>query len=161
VLSLRTQLGIDSIALAFVRVFSPWGVHECALLLPEQDGTLSIRADAPIRVESFTLTPEEMVVAKQVFAEGKIREVRTDSHSASTESKSVLRLVPLKAENEVLGLLCLRIEHGVSWFANSQRMQEELEQPTDQAIFFLTFLDQVVRVIELARLHARPISNNN
>ncbi len=151
---------LDSIALAFVRVFSPWGVRECALLLPEKDGTLTIRADAPIRVESFTLKPEEMVVAKEVFAEGKIREISAASQSASTESNSVLRLVPLKAENEVLGLLCLRIEHGVSWFASSQRMQEELEQPTDQAIFFWTFLDQTVRVIEQAQLRARSLSNN-
>src|ERR1700693_2386934 len=57
--SLDEQL--DSIALAFVRVFSPWGVRECALLLPDKGGTLTIRADAPIRVESFTLSPEEMV----------------------------------------------------------------------------------------------------
>ncbi len=151
--SLDDQL--DTIVLAFARVFSPWGVRECAMLLPDKDGKLTIRADAPIRVESFTLSPEEMKIAKEVFAEGKIREISTASsasQSASTQSGSILRLIPLKAENEVLGLFCLRIEHGVSWFANSQRMQEELEQPTDQAIFFLTFLDQTVRVIEQARL---------
>jgi len=154
---------LDSIVLALVRVFSPWGVRECALLLPDKDGTLSVRADAPIRVEGFTLTPGEMVIAREVFIVGKIREISnasSDSQSASTESKSVLRLVPLKAENEVLGILCMRIDHGVSWFANSQGMQEELEQPTDQAIFFWTFLDQVVRVIEQAQLRSRSISKN-
>ncbi len=154
---------LDSIALAFARVFSPWGVYECALLLPDKDGTLTIRADAPIRVESFTLSSEEMVVARKVFSDGKIREVSgasSASQSDSSEEKSILRLVPLKAENEVLGLLCLRIEHGVSWFATSQRMQEELEQPTDQAIFFWTFLDQAVRVIEQARLRDHSVTNN-
>jgi K+-sensing histidine kinase KdpD len=154
---------LDSIVLAFVRVFSAWGVSECALLLPDKDRTLTIRADAPIRVESFTLAPEEMVVAREAFTVGKIREigaVSSDSQSASTDTKSVLRLTPLKAENEILGLLCLRIEDGVSWFASSQRMQEELEQPTDQAIFFWTFLDQVVRVIEQARLRSGSLSSN-
>jgi K+-sensing histidine kinase KdpD len=148
---------LDSIALAFVRVYSSWGVRECAILLPDKNGTLGIRADAPIRVESFTLSPEEMVVAREVFVQGKIRDMRTASpapQSASTESNSILRLVPMKAKNEVVGLLCLRIEHGVSWFASTERMQEELEQPTDQAIFFWTFLDQAVRVIEQARLRA-------
>ncbi len=106
------------------------------------------------------LTQDEMKVAREVFAAGRIREITTPSQSASTETKSVLRLVPLKAENEILGLLCLRIEHGVSWFASSQSMQEELEQPTDQAIFFWTFLDQVVRVIEQAQLRSRSLSNN-
>jgi two-component system sensor histidine kinase KdpD len=149
---------LDSIVLAFVRVFSAWGVRECALLLPDKDGTLIMRADAPIKVESFALTPNEMVAAREVFAEGEIREISTSSQSASAETKSVLRLIPLKAENEILGLLCLRIEGGVSWFASSQHMQEELEQPTDQAIFFWTFLDQVVRVIEQARL--RSLSNS-
>lgn len=159
----RLDEQLDSIALAFVRVFSSWGVRECALLLPDKDGTLTIRADAPIRVESFTLSPEEMVVAREVFAEGKIRDMITTSstsQSASTESNSILRLIPMKAENEVLGLLCLRIEHGVSWFASNQRMQEELEQPTDQAIFFWTFLDQTIRVIKQARLQASTTSNN-
>jgi two-component system sensor histidine kinase KdpD len=151
---------LDSIVLAFVRVFSPWGVRECALLLPDKDGTLAVRADAPIRVESFTLTPNEMVVAREAFAEGRIREISTPTQYAATETITVLRLVPLKAENEILGLLCMRIEHGVSWFASSQRMQEELEQPTDQAIFFWTFLDQIVRVIEEAQLRSRSLSNN-
>jgi len=143
--------------LAFVRVFSSWGVSECAILLSDKNGTLTIRADAPIRVESFMLSPEEMVVAREVFVQGKIRDVSTASsasQSASTESNSILRLVPMKAKNEVLGLLCLRIEHGVSWFASDQRMQEEVEQPTDQAIFFWIFLDQAVRVIKQARLRA-------
>jgi len=157
----RLDEQLDSIALAFVRVFSPWGVRECALLLPDKGGTLTIRADAPIRVENFTLSPEEMVVAREVFVLGKTKEMSTASLSASNEPKSILRLVPLKAENEVLGLLCLRIVDGVSWFASNQRMQEELEQPTDQAIFFWTFLDQAVRVIEQSQLRARTMSNND
>ena len=148
---------LDTIALAFERVFSPWGVRECALLLPENDGALTIRADAPIRVERFTLSPEEMLVAREAFVVGRIREMSTASSAeqpASTRSTPVLRIVPMKAENEVVGLLCLRIEHGVSWFASKERMQDELEQPSDQAIFFWTFLDQAIRVIEQARLRA-------
>ncbi len=154
----RLDEQLDSIALALVRVFSPWGVRECALLLPGEDGTLSIQADAPIRIERFTLSPEEMEAAKEVMVQGKIKEM--SQASASAGENSILRLIPLKADDEVLGLLCLSIEHGVSWFASKQRMQEELEQPTDQAIFFWTFLDQAIRVIERARLRARTISNN-
>jgi len=159
----RLDEQLDSIALAFVRVFSPWGVRECALLLPDQNGTLSIQADAPIRIERFTLSPEEMEAAREVMIQGKIREisqVSSASKSAFAGQNSILRLIPLKANNEVLGLLSLRIEHGVSWFASKERMQEELEQPTDQAIFFWTFVDQAIRVIERARLRAHDMSNN-
>jgi K+-sensing histidine kinase KdpD len=152
----RLDEQLDSIALALVRVFSAWGVRECAILLSDEHGSLSIQADAPIRIESFALSPEEMVTARLVMVQGKIKEM---SH-ASAGQNSILRLIPLKADNGVLGLLCLRIEHGVSWFASAQNMQEELEQPSDQAIFFWTFLDQAIRVIEQARLRARTISNN-
>jgi len=151
----RLDEQLDSIALALVRVFSPWGVRECALLLPDKNGKLSIQADAPIRIESFTLSSEEMEAAREVMVRGKIMEISeasTASQPVSARSASILRLIPLKAENEILGLLCLRIEHGISWFASKERMQEELEQPTDQAIFFWTFLDQAIRVIEQARL---------
>jgi K+-sensing histidine kinase KdpD len=159
----RLDEQLDSIVLAFVRVFSPWGVRECALLLPDKNGILSIRADAPIRIESFTLSSEEMEAAREVMVRGKIMEISETSPSSqpvSAKSESMLRLIPLKAENEVLGLLCLRIEHGIAWFASKEQMQEELEQPTDQAIFFWTFLDQAIRVIEQARLRARTVSNN-
>ena len=97
-------------------------------------------------------------MARLVMVQGKIREMSQTSEGQ--RHNSMLRLIPLKAENEVLGLLCLRIEHGVSWFASEQRMQEELAQPTDQAIFFWTFLDQAIRVIERARLRAHTNTNN-
>jgi K+-sensing histidine kinase KdpD len=156
---------LDSIALALVRVFSPWGLRECALLLPDENGALSIQADAPIRIKLFTLSAEEMEAAREVMYQGKIREIHQASSvsspaPASSEQHAVLRLIPLKASNQALGVLCLRIVDGVSWFASKQRMQEELEQPTDQATFFWTFLDQAILVIERARLRAHTISDN-
>ena len=42
----------------------------------------------------------------------------------------------------------------------AQRMLEEQDQPTDQAMFFWTFLDEVVMIIERAGLRARYIANN-
>jgi K+-sensing histidine kinase KdpD len=153
---------LDTIALALVRIFSPWGVRECALLVPDEDGTLSIQADAPIRIEHFTLSHDEVVVAREVMAQGKMREVSQASPPASAASRqsSLLRLIPLKTGTRVLGVLCLRIEHGVSWFASAQRMLEEQEQPDDQAIFFWTFLDEAIMSIERARLRARGRANN-
>jgi K+-sensing histidine kinase KdpD len=159
----RLDEQLDSIVLSLVRVFSPWGVRECALLLPDEKGTLSIQADAPIRIELFTLSHEEKEAALEVMMQGKTREMNQASPSsqpAPSSQYAVLRLIPLKASNQVLGVLCLRIEDGVSWFSTNQRMQEELEQPTDQATFFWTFLDQAILVIERARLRARTISDN-
>nr|MDQ2717579.1 hypothetical protein [Chloroflexota bacterium] len=155
----RLDEQLDSIALALVRVFSAWGVRECALLVPDGDGTLSIRADAPIRIERFTLSPDEMLAAREAMAQGKMRDIGPAS-PAPAGQPSLFRLIPLKATNQVLSVLCLRIEHGVSWFASTQRMQEEQEHPTDQSTFFWTFLDQVTLVIEQAHLRARVIASN-
>ena len=157
----RLDEQLDSIALSLVRVFSPWGVRACALLVPDENGILRMQADAPISIEPFTLSPEAMKAAREVMAQGDIREIREHASAAATPGQhELLRLIPLKTAHQVLGVLCLRIEQGVSWFANKQRMQEEQEKPTDQATFFWTFLDQAILIIERALLHARTISNN-
>jgi two-component system sensor histidine kinase KdpD len=152
---------LDSIALSLVRVFSPWGVRACALLLPDPDGTLRIRADAPIAIESFTLSPDEMLTAQDVMAKGNMME-KSDkpSDSPSTGQHAVLRLIPLKAGSQVLGVLCLRIQNGISWFASIQSMQEEQARLTDRTTFFWIFLDQAIMIIEQASLRARAKSNN-
>ena len=94
--------------------------------------------------------------------QGKLREMSQASSAAQSPSASsgqnlLLRLIPLKSGSQVLGVLCLRVEQGVSHFASEQGILEELEQPDHQAAFFWIFLDMV---IERARLRARVISNN-
>ncbi len=153
--SIEDQL--DIIALSTVRVFSPWGVRESALLLPNTDGTLRIRADGPIRVEDFTLSPDEMETAKLVMVQGKMLEVR---HSPGAHD-SILRLLPLKTGHQVLGVLCLRIEGGSSWFASEQAGRAAQEQSNAQITFFWTFLDQTVSILERARLRAGALPHNN
>ncbi len=153
--SIEDQL--DIIALSTVRVFSPWGVRESALLLPNTDGTLRIRADGPIRVEDFTLSPDEMETAKLVMVQGKMLEVR---HSPGAHD-SILRLLPLKTGHQVLGVLCLRIEGGSSWFASEQAGRAAQEQSNAQITFFWTFLDQAVSILERARLRAGALPHNN
>ena len=154
---------LDSIVLSIVRVFYPWGVHECALLLPDKNGMLSVQAEAPIDIERFILSPAEMAAAGEVMTQGKVWEGSQASSGiqpVSPGQSPILLLIPLKTGYQVLGVLCLRIEHGVSWFASKQRMQEEQEQPSDQSTFFWTFLDQTILVLQQARLRARTISNN-
>lgn len=154
---------LDSIALALVRVFSPLGVRECALLLPDEDGTLSIRADAPIRIEPFTLSPDEMAAAREVMAQGNMREMSQSAPSSppSTEQNLLLRLIPLKSGSQVLGVLCLRTEQGVSRFASAGGMLEEVDQPDEQAAFFWTFLDLATMKIERAHLRAGAASSSD
>lgn len=154
---------LDTIALALVRVFSPWGVRECALLLPDKNGTLNIQADAPIRIEHFILSPEEMRVAKEVMNQGKTQEVNRDASSSravSPEQNLLLILIPLKTGSQILGVLCVRIEQRASWLLSEQRILDEETQPTDQATFFWTFLDECIMKIERAQLRARNVPDS-
>lgn len=160
----RLDEQLDAIALALVRVFSPWGVRECALLLPDAYGTLHIRADAPIRIEQFTLSPAEMRAAQEVLVQGKTREVNQDlpdAHAGSAEGNLRLAMIPLKTGNHVLGVLCLRIEGHASWFMSEQRILEEQEPSTDQATFFWTFLDEAIMKIERSHLLSRNRPDNH
>ena len=149
---------LDSIALALVRVFATWGVRECALLIPDENGNLTIQADAPIRIESFALTPDEMAVAQEVMLQGKVREVK---RAASEGRRTLLRLFPLKTATQTLGVLCLRIEPSGSWFASEQAMLETQGQPHEQSIFFWTFLDEAVMKIEQAHLRGGASMSNS
>ena len=106
-----------------------------------------------------------MAAAQVVLAQGNMierREAAPASHStsAAAEQGSLLRLIPLKSGNQMLGILCLRIEQGAPWFVSDQGSPEAQERPSDQTIFFWTFLAQAVLVIERAHLRARAISNN-
>ena len=140
---------LDSIALALVRVFSPWGVRECALLLPDEDGLLRVRADAPIRIEHFTLLPEEMATAREVMVQGSMREVCPASSASG--KPLLLRLLPLKSGDRVLGVLCLRLTQEVSWLVNEPHLLEEQGQSVEQVSFFWTFLNEAIMKIERAR----------
>jgi hypothetical protein len=97
------------------------------------------------------------------MSQGKVWENSQPSSGTQPVSpgqSSILLLIPLKTGYQALGVLCLRINHGVSWFASKQRMQEEQDQPAEQSTFFWTFLDQAILVIEQARLRTRAVSNN-
>jgi K+-sensing histidine kinase KdpD len=145
---------LDIIALATVRVFAPWGVRECALFLPDKQGQWQMRADAPIQIEQFQLASDEMEAANQVMRDGQIQERTT--RLAATNEPALLRLVPLKSGERVVGLLCLHIQNPAPWFQNSAGLHEAHVQVDNSAAFFQTFLDQIVATIERARPYALP-----
>ncbi len=159
VLNITDQLDeqLNTIALALVRVFYPWGMRECALLIPDANGILNIQADAPIRIDNFTLSPDEMMAAREVLAQGTMRKMNPSS-STSSGQNLVLYLIPLKTSNRVLGVLCVRVDHEVPWIAYPQYVQEGPN--TDRTIFFETFLDQAILVLEEARLRTHALSSN-
>ncbi len=118
---LERQLSI--VAHAIVNVFSSAGVCDCAILLPNAEGKLSLHADLSRRAGQMKLSPEEEATAALVMARGQILEVhgqpldatdalalKNSSLSASTPSVGryhYVRMIPLNIGQRVVGVVRL------------------------------------------------------
>jgi two-component system sensor histidine kinase KdpD len=161
---------LQVIAQAIVDVFSSWGVQDCAILQPDTTGTLRVRASARQPAHEIALSPDERATAAWVMAHGQSMGLYEDTPLApSTFARSTfrvivrsttsgptvhrtLRLIPLKASQQVIGVLRLRLQDAQRQFAAEERLEGERERPNARTAFFWTFLDQVTSVIERARL---------
>jgi hypothetical protein len=121
-----------------------------------------VRADAPVRVESFTLSEAEMDDAQAVMQNGRmIDRYEASSNTREDRTAAFLRLMPLKTGDEVLGVLALRISDPVSWFASEEHIGEEQKNPDNRVNFFWTFLEQATSVIERAYLRSKVSTGNS
>ncbi|WP_201359796.1 hypothetical protein [Dictyobacter formicarum] len=68
---------------------------------------------------------------------------------------TTLRLIPLKADDQSFGVLCLRIVNPISWFASLERMDKDLARSGSQVSFFWTFCEQAASLLE--RVHLRSV----
>ncbi|GCE04745.1 DUF4118 domain-containing protein [Dictyobacter aurantiacus] len=144
---------LDIIVLSTLRVFSSLGITECVLLMPDQAGKLRVRADAPIRVDEFQPTSEEMGHAAQVYRSGKhttIKDVNVPH--------SQVHYIPLKSDSHVFCVLYLRVLNGVSWLENEEGLNSALRNAYPPAEFFRTYLDQISSLIERSFLREKLAS---
>ncbi|GLV54528.1 hypothetical protein KDH_13750 [Dictyobacter sp. S3.2.2.5] len=161
--SLEDQL--ELVALAVLKVFAAWGVSHCALLLPDEQGALKqLMTSGP---GGFALDYDERLLAVTAMLEGRLMEKRSTSQPYKQDAtlniryyKSVppittLRLIPLKADDQSFGVLCLRIINPVPWFATLERMEENLARTGSQVSFFWTFCEQAASLLE--RVHLRSM----
>jgi hypothetical protein len=156
------------VAYTTVRVFTSWGVRACALLFLDEHETLTSLADTSSSNEPFTLSSDELILATATMTEGRIKEKRSTSPPDSQDAEhninyyatikpvTILRFIPLQTERDTFGVLCLRIEHPVPWFADVSRMEKDA-RPESRAAFFGTYLEQVTSLIERAFLRSAAL----
>ncbi len=166
----RFEDKLEIIILSFLRVFASWGIYSCALLLPDAHGSLSQLLDVSPDPSGFLLTDEERMLALKVMLQGVVVEQRYAPRPSEQDmfnrialytrvgSVDILRLLPLKTDEHVYAVLCLRVTNPVPWFANVKRMQEEQIQPDVRVAFFWTFLEQATSLLERARLRSAAFS---
>jgi two-component system sensor histidine kinase KdpD len=85
------------------------------------------------------------------------RTLSTDIHSGQNGIKGhqfhrYIRLIPLKTEQQVIGILRLNIEEDAQCVPLEEGLGKEYDYPTSQGIFFSAFLEQAVTIIERGRL---------
>lgn len=159
---------LSIIAQAVVDVFSSWGVLDCALLLPDERGKLTVQAST--RQPADQLSSDERATAAWVMTHGQTVGLYEDApHTPGRPAGSAfriivqstalgrvarrsLRLIPLKTSQQVVGVLRLRLQGETQRFTTEERLEEEREHPNARTAFFWTFLDQATSVIERARL---------
>ena len=159
-----------TIAQAVVDVLSSWGVHDCAILLPDASGTLQVRASAYQPAKEIVLSSDEKAIASWVMSHGRTMGLYDDGGLASETSarfvqhvivhsteagravQRSLRLIPLKMGDKVVGVLRLRVLDNPRMLMQEERLEEGRSRAGAPASFFWTFLDQVTALIERARL---------
>lgn len=154
---------LQRISRALVKVFSPWGVQDCAILQPDATGNWQVQASTA-GLQTSELSPDEQVAASSLAAQG--RNVILNEPVASPSPVSIiqrlsgkrpaegqmpgcsLHLLPLKQGEKVVGELRL-------WVRGDPHalLQEEYQRETHRASsFFWTYLGQVTTLLERVQL---------
>jgi two-component system sensor histidine kinase KdpD len=163
----RLEQQLHTIARAIITIFAPWGVRECALLLPDAQGTLTIQASAPRPLNEVVHSPDVQAMARQVMKEGQAMGLhdiplvprasmsvapRVVIHSSVAGRAARVRLIPLKTNQQVVGVLSLRIQGEMLPIIEEDRLAKEQVHSNARTAFFWTFLEQATLIIERARL---------
>ena len=131
-----------------------------------------MQADTMPSHEPFTLSSDELDLVTTTMSQGRIKEKRSApppdmrdpehhvNYYATIGSVTILRLIPLQIDQHVFGVLSMRIQHPVPWFADVAHMEQERSHLTSRVAFFWTYLEQVTSLIERALLRSTVLPKN-
>ncbi len=165
--SLEKQL--DIVAHAVLNNFALEGIYDCAILLPDLYGRLSLQADARQPVERVVLTSDEEKAAQSVMLQGRIVDVYAISHTfpvqkeepyrfrrvvstKESEAQRYIRLIPLRQGQIIVGVARLVVNAGARHFPIERDIEGQKLSLNHHSAFFWTFLDQATAMIERARV---------
>src|SRR5207248_7144140 len=154
---LARQLTI--VARAIVDVFAAWGVRDCAILLPDMQGKLSMQASALPNEALLKLSPDEEATAAWAMKQAQTVELHDISLTSQASHdyapravvrstaalhpvRRYVRMVPLKIGSKVVGVVRLLIEDDARRFTPESSLGVDRESSYPSTAFFWTFLDQ-------------------
>lgn len=172
------QRQLDIVAHAIVDNFSTAGVHDCAILLPDSNGKLTLQADACQPVAQMQLSADEEKTAASVMAQRRIIDLYNNHPSPAVSGSDAqyrfkriiggerpgamkdggkqqyVRLIPLQVGQRSVGVVHLLMDEASGRIPVERHIEPELSQ---QTAFFWTFLDQAASVIERERLRREAL----
>ncbi len=157
------------VAKSIVDVFSTLGVRDCAILLPDKQGKLTLQTG-----EQKKLSADEVAMASLVMTRAQTVELHdvpfapqvspvhapraiVRSTTAPQKTRRYVRMIPLMMGQKVVGVARLLIEDDPRTFAVGKNLGAERERSDPKMAFFWTFLDQAAAVIERARLRSESM----
>src|SRR5215472_9118417 len=164
---------LATVTQAVVNVFSSWGVRDCALLLPGEDGRLSLQAtatsDGRDALVPGHISPEEQAAAKWVMRHHQSVDVydgepatrragrmtlRGTVRAKQAQTMPFVRLVPLLSNEEAIGVLRLAMESSGWGNERAGTLGGDRQQPGSPSAFFWSFVDQITFLIVRVRLRS-------
>ncbi len=162
----RHQLTI--LAHSIIEVYSSSGIVDCAFLYSHAEGDFILQVCVSTPIEQIQISADEAAMIKWVQMHGNPVNLKntTDTLSTNTHPLSLerqnrkkehqlhryIRLIPLKTEQQVIGILRLNIKEDTQCVPLEEGLGKEYDYPTSQSIFFSAFLEQAVTIIERGRL---------
>jgi two-component system sensor histidine kinase KdpD len=165
---------LDIIAGTALKVFRPWGMRNCSVLLPDATGKLRVQGSARAADKQRQLTQDEQVTAAWVMQHAQTVELYDSAPVAQTsptsapraivrstssphETRRYVRMIPLMMGKKVVGVMHLLIEDNPRLFDIESRLGGVRDRSNERTAFFWAFADQAAAVIERARLRQESL----
>jgi two-component system sensor histidine kinase KdpD len=160
---------LDALAHRLVEVFASAGVAASALLLPDEQRYLTLRASAPLEGTAGRLirlaTPEQMAAAKWAFRHGAAVSFPSAPDQVGIHTAMRMLYLPLQSSQQVVGVLGIagaaRIEHLAGNLPVRQPSgalrRVVIRQPDPQVELFQACCDQIALALERAALQQQAI----
>ncbi len=160
---------LNIVAKAIIDVFSTLGVRDCAILLPDLQGKLTVQASTLQPGVRDKLSSDEVAMASLVMSQAQTIELYdvplarqvslvhapraiVRSTASLHDTRRYVRMLPLKMGQKVVGVARLLLEDNPRTFTSGKNLSAERERSDPRTAFFWTFLDQAAGIIERARL---------
>jgi two-component system sensor histidine kinase KdpD len=173
--NLQRQLSI--VAHSLVNVFFSWGVYDCLFLLPEKE-TFIVMGGIKDSLNYTRVAAEMQPTASWVIDNTSTRDIlqeqslayypsipaflqkivrKTTRQRRVSVARRYQRLIPLKTDQQVVGVLLLYIEEDQHCTPFENGLGKEEESSTQHGIFFSAFLEHAVVLIEGDRLRRESL----